>query len=294
MEQRKPRNSSTMPIPEGKQELDKHSSTPERPDSKELQEGKFHWVKIDRITADPKQARKFFNYESLEQLSQSITQKGMLQPVIIKKGSNGEFHLAAGERRLRAAKMAGLITIPALLTTGNALEISLIENLQRENLKPLEEAEALANMMKEFGYTLEQLGQVLNKAKSTLSETLSLNKLPDSVKEELWRTDIYPKRLLVEIAKQEVPEMMISLFSQVKNGNLKSGQVREITRRPANGAPGLKHDLLREISELANHLKKMDQQEVFLLADELKALKSLIEKLFQQEDVRRAEPSAAK
>ncbi len=260
----------------------KPSSIPDPSHSNELQEGSLHYVEIDAITADPKQSRKYFNYESLEQLSRSIMQKGMLQPVIIKKGPNGEFQLAAGERRLRAAKMAGLTKIPALITMGNAMEISLIENLQRENLRPLEEAEALAGMMKEFGYTLEQLGQVLNKAKSTLSETLSLNKLPDMIKEELWRTDHYPRRLLVEIAKQESPESMLSLFNQAKNNKLKSGQVREISRSSRNDAPGKKHNLLREIYELTDHLKKIDQREVSLLAEELTRLKFVIEEIVRQ------------
>ncbi len=260
----------------------KVSFLPDPSNSNELQEGNFQYVEVDFITADPKQSRKYFNYESLEQLSRSIVQKGMLQPVIVKKGSNGEFQLVAGERRLRAAKIAGLTRVPALLTNGNTLEISLIENLQRENLRPLEEAEALASMMKEFGYTLDQLGQVLNKAKSTLSETLSLNKLPDMIKEELWRTDHYPRRLLVEIAKQESPESMLSLFNQAKNNKLKSGQVREISRSSRNDAPGKKHNLLREIYELTDHLKKIDQREVSLLAEELKRLKFVIEEIVRQ------------
>lgn len=266
----------------GKEALNRDSPAADLSSANEGQEDNFRYVPIELITPDPRQSRKYFNYESLEQLSQSIIEKGMLQPVIVRKGPNGEFQLAAGERRFRAAKMAGLAKVPALVITGNAKEISLIENLQRENLRPLEEAEALAAVMKEFGYTLEQLSQVLNKAKSTLSETLSLNKLPDVIKDELWRNDIYPRRLLVEIAKQESREVMLSLFSQVKNNHLKSGQVREITRRSQAGLPSMKHNILGKISELAKRLKRLDQQEVSLLADELKRLKSLIEEIIHQ------------
>jgi hypothetical protein len=107
----------------------------------------------------------------------------------------------------------------------------------------------------------------------------SIIKLPDPIKEELWRTDTYPRRLLVEVAKQESHGMMLFLFNQIKNNKLNSGQVREITRRPKNGASGMEHNVLKEISGLADHLKKIDQQEVSLLADKLMKLKSLIEEV---------------
>ena len=88
--------------------------------------------------------------------------------------------------------MAGLEKIPAILTKGNPAEIALIENLQRENLSPIEESEALARMINEHGYTQEQMASVIGKAKSTVSETISLNRLPESIKEEVRRAGTIP------------------------------------------------------------------------------------------------------
>ena len=197
----------------------------------DYQEGSFYTVEIDLITPDPEQPRKYFAPEALDELSQSIKQKGVLQPVIIRKDDAGHIILVAGERRLKAAKIAGLEKIPAIITKGNPLEISIIENLQRENLTPIEEAEALGRMIEEHSYTQDKLAFVIGKAKSTVSEALSLNRLPNEIKDEVRRAEQYPRRLLVEIAKLETPQAMIALFKQVKEGNLKSDKVREIARQ---------------------------------------------------------------
>ena len=202
----------------------------------DYKEGTFYTVDIAIINPDPEQPRKYFNSAALEELSQSIQQKGVLQPVIIRRDEAGQVVLVAGERRLKAASLAGLEKIPCILTKGNPLEISIIENLQRENLRPIEEAEALSRMVEEHGYTQDKLAFVIGKAKSTVSETISLNRLPDTIKEEVRRAEPqeaekYPRRLLVEIAKQETPEAMINLFNQTKEGKLKSEQVRDIARK---------------------------------------------------------------
>jgi ParB family chromosome partitioning protein len=194
-------------------------------------DGSFYSIDINLIHPDPKQPRQFFDEEALGELSDSIRQKGVLQPVIIRKDEENKIWLVAGERRWRAARLSGLEKIPAILTTGNPAEISLIENIQRENLKPVEEAEAYARMVEEYGYTQEQLSQVVGKKRSTITESLSLNKLPEAIREECRRADNYPRRLLVEIAKQKTPEAMIDLFNQVKEGQLKSEDVRQISRK---------------------------------------------------------------
>lgn len=194
-------------------------------------EGAFKNVPVEMIKPNPDQPRQVFDEEKLKELSSSIKDKGVLQPVIIRVDEDKNFFLVAGERRLRAAKMAELENIPCIITKGHPAEIALIENLQREDLKPIEEAEALGRMINEYKYTQDQLSQVIGKARTTITEALSLNKLPDEIKEECRRADIYPRRLLVEVAKQKTPEKMISLFNQIKTGSLKSDQVREITRK---------------------------------------------------------------
>lgn len=199
-------------------------------DLNDFQDGGFYHVQVNYILPNPDQPRKYFDPEKLAELSESVKKKGVLQPILIRRDDDGQIYLVAGERRLRAAKMAGIEKIPTILTKGNPAEIALIENLQRENLSAIDEAEALAKMIKDYGYTQEQLASVVGKARSTITEALSLNKLPEQVREECRRADIYPRRLLIEIAKQETPEKMTALFAKVKEDGLKSDQVRSLTR----------------------------------------------------------------
>ncbi|MHC1729791.1 MAG: ParB/RepB/Spo0J family partition protein [Syntrophobacteraceae bacterium] len=252
-------------------------------DPGDYQEGAFCTVEIAQITPDPNQPRKYFDPDSLAELSRSIGQTGVLQPVIIRKGSvPGEIYLVAGERRYRAAKMAGLVKIPAVITKGNPMEIAIIENLQRENLRPVEEAEALGRMVEEYDYTHEQLALVIGKARSTITETLGLNRLPEEVKEECRHADIYPRRLLVEVAKQESPGKMKALFEKIKAAGLKSGEVRKITRKKQLLSPSPAGIALGKIAALNKCLQQLDltaaePEEASQVLAELHSLKLKIE-----------------
>ena len=227
-------------------------------DLNDYPEGSFLRVAVDLVRPNPYQPRQHFDPEKLAELSQSIRRQGVLQPIVVRRDEAGKIFLVAGERRLRAAKMAGLDKIPAIITKGHPAEIALIENLQREDLSPLEEAEALARMAAEFHYTQEQLAALLGKAKSTISETLSLNRLPEPVKDEVRRAELYPRRLLVEIAKQEDPEAMISLFQQVQAQGLKSDAVRQLTRPRTITRRRQLLVILEKARGLANNLDRLD------------------------------------
>ena len=254
-------------------------------------DGEFYHVEIDLILPDPNQPRKYFDSETLAELSNSIKNNGVLQPVIIRM-EGGKIYLVAGERRYRAAKMANLKSIPAIMTTGNPMEIALIENLQREDLKPIEEAEALGAMIDKYNYTQDKLAFVVGKAKSTISETLSLNKLPKAIKDEVRRAEQYPRRLLVEIAKQESPEHMIEIFNHVKKNNLKSDQLRTITRK--------KHKkekrstiavFISKVFSLDTHLKKLDLNNIkandkHQLINAIHTLQNSLEHFIEQHDGR--------
>jgi len=203
---------------------------------------------------------------------------------VVRRDESGQVYVVAGERRLRAAKMAGLDKIPAVVTKGHPAEIALIENLQREDLSPLEEAEALARMAAEFHYTQEQLAALLGKAKSTISETLSLNRLPDSVKAEVRRAELYPRRLLIEIAKQENAETMTALFQQIKEQGLKSDEVRQLTRtRNIMRRPQVLV-VLEKARGLANNLDRLDLSRLsaddrLILINTLRSLQTTINRL---------------
>lgn len=252
------------------------------------QDGSFYHVDVGLILPNPDQPRKFFDEEALNELATSIAQKGVLQPVIIRKDEEGKIFLVAGERRLKAAKIAGLERIPSIITKGNPAEIALIENLQREDLKPIEEAEALGRMVEQYGYTQEQLVQVIGKAQSTISEIMSLNRLPEAIKEEVRRADNYPRRLLVEIAKQDSPKKMIMLFAKAKDGSLKSDQVRDITRTnttqekqrtPAAIALAKVISLEKQLIKL--DITKVEDSEKAQLLFELQTLKNAIENILK-------------
>jgi ParB family chromosome partitioning protein len=190
-------------------------------------------ISVQDILPNPYQPRQYFDKQSLEELSQSIKERGILQPIIIsdENREDRKVYLADGERRWRAAKMAGIDSVPAVVTKGNLDEIALIVNLQRENFKPIEEAVAFKLMMKEHGYTQDQLAKVVGKAQPSISETLSLNNLPDEIKKECQNTDIYPKRQLIQVARQKTPKAMLALFEKVKAANLERGQVKDNKKR---------------------------------------------------------------
>ena len=174
-------------------------------------EGRLFRLAIDSIKANPNQPRKFFDPRKLSELATSIRDKGVLQPILVreeKTQEDGQFIIVAGERRYRAAKEAGLTDIPAIITTGDPDEIAIIENLQRDNLKPVEEAEGLARLMETHGYNQERLGEVIGKAKSTISEILSLTKLPSAIRDEVRSSEL-SKMILIEIAKQDTEEAML-------------------------------------------------------------------------------------
>jgi ParB family chromosome partitioning protein len=141
-------------------------------------------IPVSAIDANQLQPRTYFDEEALVSLTASVAAVGVLQPVLVRATSDGRFELIAGERRWRAAKRAGLQTIPALVRTvedADALEHALVENLHREDLNPLEEAGAYQQLIEDFGLTQEQVGNRVGKSRSAVTNTLRLLQLPPSV-----------------------------------------------------------------------------------------------------------------
>lgn len=141
-------------------------------------------LEISRIFPG-EQPRKTFKDEALKELAASIKEKGILQPILVSRSGDGSFKLIAGERRWRAAQLAGLKKIPALIkdvASRDSLEIALIENIQREDLNPIETAEAFNRLMKDFNLTQEELSERVGKERATVANYLRLLKLPDEIK----------------------------------------------------------------------------------------------------------------
>lgn len=148
---------------------------------------KVQELAIDSIVANPRQPRKNFNINSLQDLSESLKRSGVLQPVVVRRDGQ-QFQIVVGERRWRAAKMAGLTHIPAVIreaTDAETLELALVENLLREDLNPMEEAEAYQRLLTEFAWTQEDLGQRVGKDRSSVANCLRLLKLPELIQADL-------------------------------------------------------------------------------------------------------------
>jgi len=149
---------------------------------------KITYIPLDKIRPNPYQPRRNFEYSALEELCNSIKEYGVIQPINVRKTPGNQYELVAGERRLRASIMAGLKEIPAIIIDVNEDDLAimaLIENLQREDLGYLEEAEGYQNLIREHGLTQEELAQKIGKSQSTIANKIRLLKLPPMVKKML-------------------------------------------------------------------------------------------------------------
>jgi len=150
-------------------------------------------LKIDRIIANSNQPRKYFDKDKMSELKESIKNSGLLQPITVRKISGGKYEIIAGERRYRACKELGMENIPAIeINTGDArgYELSVLENVQREDLNPIEEAESYLMLMEVYGYTQEKLSEKLGKNRSSLSNKIRILKLPGNVKELVKKREL--------------------------------------------------------------------------------------------------------
>jgi len=196
------------------------------------EKGKLYDLNIADLQPDPQQPRKYFDEQALAELKASIEKHGVLQPVLVRQDTDGRLLLVSGERRFQASLLAGCLTIPAVFTDGDPAELSIVENLLRENLTAIEEAEAIEKLRELHDYALSDLSTVLGKSVSTLSEILSLNKLPAEVKDDCRNDPKAGRSILVLIAKQTTPKKMTALYKKYKESGLTVGEVRKKTAKP--------------------------------------------------------------
>ena len=213
-------------------------------------------ISVSEIYANKDQPRKTFDEEKLNELTLSIKQHGVLQPVILRKKSNG-YEIVAGERRWRAAIKAGLKKIPALIrdiSDTAAMEIGLIENLQREDLNPLEEASAYQRLMNEFGMTQEELSKRVGKSRSKIANSVRLLNLESEIKELIQSEKItagHARALLAIPDKNE----RIRVARKLEEENLSVRQVEKIAKekflqdKPSKKAPKEINPVFVNISE---------------------------------------------
>ena len=187
-------------------------------------------VKIDELRSNPYQPRKVFDETALQELAASIKEHGVFQPIIIKKSIKG-YEIIAGERRVKASKIAGLDEIPAIIrdfSDDEMMEIALLENLQRENLNAIEEANAYKKLLETLELTQEQLSNRLGKSRSHITNMIGLLNLPEEVQKLLSSKEISAGHARI-ISKLENEEQQISLAQKVVDEGLIVRQLEDIT-----------------------------------------------------------------
>ncbi len=193
-------------------------------------------VEIDQITPNPTQPRR--EMAGIDELAESVREKGILEPLLVRPQDEGRYEIIAGERRYHAARKVGLTNVPCIevdVDDQGCLEISLIENLQRRDLTPFEESEAISRLVDDFSYTHEQIARKLGRSRTVITEILSLQRMPAAVVTACRRADITTKSTLMEIVRQPNEEAMLALVEAVASGNLSRDEVRELSKSTATG-----------------------------------------------------------
>lgn len=231
-------------------------------------ENKIWSIAVDKLVPGVYQPRKNFNKESLAELSASIKENGIIQPITVRKRAAGGFEILAGERRWRAAQMAGLHEVPAIIKTigdREALQIALIENVQREDLDPIEEAESYQKLMEEFSLSQQEVAEKVGKERSTIANALRLLALPLELRSLLTEKLIsvgHAKVILsvvgaskqIELAKRTIEKGLSvrALEAEAKNVTKNSDKAEKPQQQGALG-----HDLAGKLAaELADQLQK--------------------------------------
>ncbi len=241
-------------------------------------------IPIEHVHPNPANPRKIFRDDEIGDLAKSIRLKGVLQPLVVRPRAAGGYEIVAGERRWRAAQRAGLHELPAIireLSDGETMEIALIENIQRADLNPLEEARAFSQLMEQFSYTQQQLADSVGKSRSHIANTLRLMTLPATVRafiEEGKLTAGHARTLVASDSPHELAQQIITLGLSVRQAEDLSrnapGSAKKIKieknadvkafERQLSEATGLKVEIRssdREHGALVIHYKNFDQLE---------------------------------
>ncbi len=233
------------------EQLDEIQS-PEVGDSAEIDEGlerdEIQFIPLELVDTNPYQPRKSFNSEELADLADSIAQYGVLQPVVVRP--RGErFELIVGERRLRASKLVGLETIPALIRPADEEDtafLALVENLQRQDLGFFEEAQAYGRLLEEFGLTQAALAERVGKSQSTIANKLRLLRLPEPIKDRIHEANL-SERHARALLSLDTPEKQAEVVERVVEKELSVRETDELVKQLAgrDGQPGGKQKFVK-------------------------------------------------
>jgi ParB family chromosome partitioning protein len=191
-------------------------------------------IPVEEITPNPDQPRQ--NLGDLTELVASIREKGVLEPLLVRK-VGGRFQIIAGERRYRAAVDAGLDEIPCVVrdsSDAEMMELALVENLQRKDLTPFEEADGLQMLADAYGYTHEMMAEKLGKSRTSVTEILALTHMPEGVRDLCRRADIQSKSVLLQVVRQGDPGKMTALVERLQKEGPTRAEARRLSREPSS------------------------------------------------------------
>jgi len=246
-------------------------------------------ILISEIVANPEQPRVSFGHQELEELTQSIREHGILQPLAVSPKDGGGYEIIAGERRFRAAKMAGLAAVPVVVRkTGGEekLVLALIENIQREDLNPIEEARAYGRLTSEFGLTQEEVAKKVGKARSTVANILRLLDLPEEIRRavESGVVSAGSARALIGLADDD--ERM-RLFRKLVAGRMTTREAEAGARNAAGksrrdpSASAVEEDLRAKFGTKVSVTKKQGKGKIAMSFYSEEEYKGLVEKLLK-------------
>jgi len=192
-------------------------------------------VPISELDPNPNQPRQSLG--DLSELTASIREKGVLEPILVRR-VHGRYQIIAGERRYRAAREAGLAELPCVVreaTDAETMELALIENLQRRDLSPFEEADGLKTLAEAYDYTHETMAELLGKSRTSITETLALTAVPEEIRQMCRLADIQSKSLLLQIVRQSSPAKMAALIEQLGKEGATRQKARALVRKEKPG-----------------------------------------------------------
>ena len=195
-------------------------------------------IPVDQIRPNPDQPRKALG--DLRELTESVREKGVLEPLLVRMVPGQDFyHIISGERRYHASRAAGLREVPCIeknVDDAETLEIALIENIQRKDLTPFEEADGLHRLQEQFEYTHEDMAKKIGRARSSVTEVLSLRNIPESLRKKCIESGVTSKSLLLQIARQPTEKKMLEMLQRILAGGLTRDEARK-ERKEEQGGP---------------------------------------------------------
>jgi ParB family chromosome partitioning protein len=250
-------------------------------------------IPVEQIRPNPEQPRKALG--DLRELSDSIRQKGVLEPLLVRFVSREDcYYIISGERRYHAARAAGLREVPCIEKSADdseTLEISLIENIQRKDLTPFEEADGLQRLAEQFDYSHEELAKKLGKARSSVSETLSLRNIPESLRKKCVENGVTTKSLLLQIARQPTERRMLEMFARILESGLTRDEARKVRSDQKEGPQRAQPFIFQYEPENEAFRFRLQFKKSHVSRDEL--IRTLREILAQLEGTSEADSTAA-